>query len=681
MKVSYKDPIIFISSWNKDLGIKVEHFYPKSMNLDLEQIAMQIFIAYQNFFSIEKDEEINRSIFEIPIKNIIRKAKVLIDSIESERNNEKIPFIVVILFPDYILNEVLQKFNLIMENVAKWFLKTDDTPLSDEYDKIYELLLSEQRLKDSEIVIDENYTLNLSILDFKKGIEAFSKKKYQQAYVLLRKACLKFKNENNINLVLDSLFFIATALSELKKFTMAQEYYEELESLARSLNHQKYLETALFMEGFCAYKIEDYEFAIQKFTALEKLEKEHVNIFQFYFLYGRILRLTGQNELSLEKFQLALDIRKKLEQTDKDLEKIAQLLVEMGHLYYQMVIEIIKKGDIKQISQNSLLRKAVNYYDDSIIIWKKIENIDRLLIVYLLIGNIYDILNEPDSAIQNYNNSLKYAEISNDVFFRMQIYNQLIQQYQKTEQYKVLIKLLDQVLSNLRAYAFVDLQTISNYHLQLGKSLVKIGKKKEALSEFLIALNIYNQFEHPIGQGLDALQEIINIYKQEGQEKYFNYYMKQYSELQAKIQEYEAKQELHLEFRILNIVKELWFFTIEGVELLSIAPESKMNPQLFGGFISALQALSTELSSEKIRSVTIGSSNFFIYTENNAPIFIIGRSSLLSDENLIERVLKTLYQEFIKEFHPYLENYDGDNSRFPSFLDSIEKMNEQNLIS
>jgi len=681
MQISYNKPIIFISSWNKDLGIKVEHLYPKSINLDLEQIAMQIFISYHNFFSKDKNEEINRSFFEIPIKNIIRKAKILIDSIENERNNEKIPFIVAILFPDYILNDVLKKFENIMEQVAIWFLKRDDTPLSEMYNKIYDLLVSEQKIKNSEIVIDESYTLNLSILDFKKGIEAFSKKKYEQAYFLLKKAFLKFKNENNVNLILDSLFFIATTLSELKKFTFAQNYYEELETLARSLNHQKYLETALFMEGFCAYKIEEYELTIQKFTALEKLEREHINKFQYYFLFGRILRLTGQNEMSLEKFQLALNISKKIESTDKEVEKIAQLLVEMGHVYYQMVIKIIKRGNINNSFQNSLLRKAINYYDDSIIIWKKIENIERLMIVYLLIGDIYNILNEPDLAIQNFNNSLKYAEISNDVIGRMQIYNQLIQQYQKTQQYNVLITLLDQVLSKLRAYAFIDLQTISNYHVQLGKSLIKIGKKKEALSEFLIALNIYNQFEHPVKQGLDALQEIINIYKKESQNKYVNYYMKQYSELQLKIQEYEAKQELQIEFKILNIIKELWFFTNEGVEILSIAPESKMNPQLFGGFISALQALSTELSSEKIRSVTIGSSNFSIYTENDAPIFIIGRSTLLSNENLIERILKTLYQEFVKEFHSYLDDYNGDNSKFQSFLDTIEKMTKKNLIS
>jgi len=145
---------------------------------------------------------------------------------------------------------------------------------------------------------------------------------------------LKFKNENNVSFILDSLFFIATTLSELKKFTIARSYYEELETLARSLNYQKYLETALFMEGFCAYKTEDYELIIQNFTTLEKLEKEYVNKFQYYFLFGRILRLTGQNEMSLKKFQLALDFSKKLEQTDKDLEKIAQLLVETGHVYY-----------------------------------------------------------------------------------------------------------------------------------------------------------------------------------------------------------------------------------------------------------------------------------------------------------------------------------------------------------
>ena len=177
MQISYNKPIIFISSWNKDLGIKVEQFYPKSINLDLEQILMQIFISYHNFFSMNQDKEINRSFFKISIKNIIRKAKILIDSIENKRNNEKIHFIVVILFPDYITDNVLKKFDNIMEQVATWFLKRDDKPLSERYNNINELMLTEQKIKDSEIIIDEIYTLNLSILDFKKGIETFSKKK------------------------------------------------------------------------------------------------------------------------------------------------------------------------------------------------------------------------------------------------------------------------------------------------------------------------------------------------------------------------------------------------------------------------------------------------------------------------------------------------------------------------
>ncbi|MFX1274013.1 MAG: hypothetical protein ACFFBP_17800 [Promethearchaeota archaeon] len=681
MSVPYSKPIIFIASWNKEIGIKIENNFPISINLDLEQIAMQIFITYQNFFSIEDKNEIKRSFFEIPIKNLIRKAKILIDSIVDERNNEKIPYIVVILFPDYIMDKVMDKFNDIMEQIGTEFLNKNLMLFSDKYAKITELLLLEQKVQDKEIIINENYSSNDSVQDFKKGIELFSKKSFEQAYFLIKKAFLKFKSENNVKLLLDSLFFIATTLSELNKFQAAQEYYEELASLASSLNHQKYLETALFMVGFCAYKRGEYEVTLQKFSLLNSLDKNYINKFQYYSLWGRILRLTGQYDKSLQNLESALDISEKLELTQKEKENKAQIILEMGHIHYKMAIDGLKANFIIKDQFNPYFQNAIKYYDDAIRIWEDLENFTRLKNVYQLVGNIYEVLNETDRAISSYDKALKYAEMTNDALGRMEIYSLMVYQYQKNEEYEILIKFLDEILSKLRAYAFIDLNTISNYHMQLGKSLIKIGKKKEALSELLIALNIYNQFKYPIKEGLDTLQEIINIYKQDNQENYVKYYEKQYNDLLEKIQNYKAQQAISLKFRILNIIKELWIFTNEGVELLSSAPESKLNPQLFGGFISALQALSTELSSEKLRSVMIGSFKYSIYTEKDSPIFIIGRSTLQANTSIIEKILRTIFQEFLKKFHPFLEDYDGDSSRFLVFLNTIEKMTEKDLIS
>ncbi len=58
-----------------------------------------------------------------------------------------------------------------------------------------------------------------------KGMEAFNNKNYEQAYFLLKKALIKIKSENNVKLLLDCLFFIATLLSELQKYKVAHIYY------------------------------------------------------------------------------------------------------------------------------------------------------------------------------------------------------------------------------------------------------------------------------------------------------------------------------------------------------------------------------------------------------------------------------------------------------------------------
>ncbi len=65
------------------------------------------------------------------------------------------------------------------------------------------------------------------------------------------------------------------------------------------------------MQEFCAYKMKDYDISMEKFLLLDLLEKKTINQFRYHFLYGRILRLKGQNEKALDKFKTALDINKK----------------------------------------------------------------------------------------------------------------------------------------------------------------------------------------------------------------------------------------------------------------------------------------------------------------------------------------------------------------------------------
>lgn len=96
---SFKDLVIYIALWDEELGVRIISSRPESTNLDLYVITTQILIAFQNFFYNEEKNIINRTFFKIPISNIIRKARIFVDSLDKDGKIK--PLIVVLLLPEY----------------------------------------------------------------------------------------------------------------------------------------------------------------------------------------------------------------------------------------------------------------------------------------------------------------------------------------------------------------------------------------------------------------------------------------------------------------------------------------------------------------------------------------------------------------------------------------------------
>ncbi len=124
--MSYKNfnqPCVFIAKWSREFGPKVLEFQPNSNEIDLETITMQIFITYQNFYYDEKEKIINRILFELPIKNINRKSKIFLDSLDKTENvDNPQAFIIGLLLPDYVPDDLLEKFDNILINIGEVFL-------------------------------------------------------------------------------------------------------------------------------------------------------------------------------------------------------------------------------------------------------------------------------------------------------------------------------------------------------------------------------------------------------------------------------------------------------------------------------------------------------------------------------------------------------------------------------
>jgi len=664
----------FIALWDKNVGARLVDFFPKSIKYDFELITMQIFIAFQNFYDSGKEgaenEKITATSFKLPIRNINRKGSIFLDSFKNE-DNEYQPFVVVFLFPGYFSDVELKEFDKYISEIGAEYVNSQKSVLESYYNKILELFLLKEKVQDADIKIDENYSFNDGLLDFKKGMELFSKKRFDQAYILLRKAHNRFKTENRVKLILETAFFLGSILSQLNKVKAALDYYEQLEPLSEQLQHQKYHETSLFMAGFCAFKIEDFEKALEKFKKLDAEEIQFINKFQFYFLFGRVLRLSGQTENAIEVLLKANQISLSMEDSKDIKEKRAKLLLELGHTNYNMATQIVKSGKFDQKKLESYLLNAINQYEDSIEIWKEIDDFSALISTYQLLGNIFNVLNNPSQAIEYYRNALKYAEEINDIASRFRIFNFIVQTLVNLNMHEVIVKEIDEMLSKMISFAFMDLFTISSFHKQIGESLFKLGKDKDALSELLISLNIYNKFETPAAEALPTLQLIIDIYKNSNEEKYISYYEEQYNDIKDKIQETEIDKKKA--FGILGEVRELWLILEDGTTLFSYTPETTFDPHLFGSFLCALQSFSKELTSENLRQVTMGEDQFTFYFEEEKPYFVMGRSNIRASINSVKDTLQTLYGMFWDQYKQFLSGqFDGFIGRFSNFRNMIE---------
>ncbi|MFX0070496.1 MAG: hypothetical protein ACFFAO_05330 [Candidatus Hermodarchaeota archaeon] len=667
----------FIASWDKDVGIKIIDSFPKTLIVEYDRdfIALKIFTAFHNFY--QNGEEINqikRTIFKLPMNNINRRALIFIDTIRID-NNRTNPYIIVILFPDYLIDKELDEYkNLIYEIGIEYFEKKE-LIFQKNCRYILEQFKKKEKVKDAEISLEPTYNEENALLDFKEGLELFAKKQYEQAYYFLKKANLEFEQINNLDLRIKSSFYLSSTLLQLNKYDAAQNLLKILERISYESNSIEYYEKALYMEGICAYKNENYKKSLKYFKKLETTDLQYIDKYNFYYLYGRVLRLSNSYSNAILSFENALKISSQQTIQNKKEQSNARLLIELGHTKYSEAIKLATEEKLENsISFKSYLRETIEYYRKSTKIMKKSDNFSGLIIVFQLIGNIQELLGNYIYSNDNYRKAMQYTEISNDVPNRLKIFNLIIQNLAKLNQYEKIVEEVDQMLAKIISYAFVDLFTIGKYHRQLGEAFFMLEKNKEALSEFLISLNVYNKLDVlPISEILVSLKFIIGIYKvfdDNETDKYVNYYTGQYNQFQERLKKNNLKK--FDESEIFDVIKEFWLFTNDGNPLFSYNPETSVDPQLFGGFLLALQHFSIELASKKINSISIGLDQYVFYREFPS-FYILGRSKIQKSLNLIETILKKIYNLFWNTYNSKLDEYDGNNSRFSNFLEIIKK--------
>jgi len=120
-----------------------------------------------------------------------------------------------------------------------------------------------------------------------------------------------------------------------------------------------------------------------------------------------------------------------------------------------------------------------------------------------------------------------------------------------------------------------------------------------------------------------------------------------------------------------KIIKDFWILTDSGIVLFSKMYDQKVNPQLFGALMSALNKFAEALTDGGISSFEKSDLRFVIMKRRK--FLFIGSSLKKTKENKVIDELKQISDIFFRIYAEDLINWDSDVSIFSGFGDYIDK--------
>ncbi|MHA2289377.1 MAG: hypothetical protein ACXABG_11385 [Promethearchaeota archaeon] len=124
-----------------------------------------------------------------------------------------------------------------------------------------------------------------------------------------------------------------------------------------------------------------------------------------------------------------------------------------------------------------------------------------------------------------------------------------------------------------------------------------------------------------------------------------------------------------------KILKDFWVLTDNGIVLFSKVYDQKVNPQLFGALMSALNKFAEALSDGGISSFEKSDLRFVIIKRRK--FLFIGSCSIKMKEKKVIDELMIISDTFFRIYAKYLINWDNDINIFSDFGVFIDKSFEK----
>ncbi len=126
-----------------------------------------------------------------------------------------------------------------------------------------------------------------------------------------------------------------------------------------------------------------------------------------------------------------------------------------------------------------------------------------------------------------------------------------------------------------------------------------------------------------------------------------------------------------------KVIQDLWILTDGGIVLFSRVFNPKVNEQLFGALMTALNTFATELSSGGLSSFELSSIRFTIMKHDRS-MFVCNSSKKVKEKHVIDE-LRRISERFIELYSDDLEDWDGDLNIFDGFEEHIEDSLEETI--
>ena len=120
----------------------------------------------------------------------------------------------------------------------------------------------------------------------------------------------------------------------------------------------------------------------------------------------------------------------------------------------------------------------------------------------------------------------------------------------------------------------------------------------------------------------------------------------------------------------MKVIDDLWILTEEGTVIFSRVLNAKIQDQLFGALMSALNIFSQKLSDEGLKQFKLSKMQFVLMKSKN---FLFIANTLRKDKSQkVEFELTQVINLFFKRYSSVLEQWDGDITVFSDFIKDVD---------